>query len=166
MRHGSVRIVGTDTPCRSDQLEFAILDPAQTVTGGPVYGPKGTSSTVTLVATNRSDTACSVRGRPAFTLYDAAGTTISAPYMDAQKQLGAGWQSPPPVTTVTLAPGARATAALYWDLGCGPTATALRITLPATGDSVTVPLPRGWPPPKCWSTSDPGALAAEPFTAN
>lgn len=36
--HGSVRIVGTDTPCRSDQLTFAVPDPAQIVTGGPVYG--------------------------------------------------------------------------------------------------------------------------------
>lgn len=159
--HGTIRMIGADTPCRENQLTLTIPDPARTVTGGPVVPGKGTSTTVSLLATNRSKTTCSVRGRPTFTLY-GNGSKLSATYADAQYR-GPPDASPPPVTTVSLAPGKSATATLYWDLGCGQTATSAHLSLPATGASFTVTPAHGWPPPKCWSSNDGGALAADPF---
>lgn len=153
---GSVDVVRPQPPCQIDQLALTIPGPATVVTGKPSYNPKGQSSQVVLVVTNRAAADCTVGGKPVIILYDEQRRPIAARDVDDPT-------SPGPV--VVLAPGGQAAADLYWHLGCGPAAGSVRVLLPGAGPPVVVVPDQPWgPPPTCFSPGAAGELAAEPLT--
>ena len=164
---GSVEVVGADTPCTSAQLTAAITGPGS-VPGPPnMYGLKGVATDVPLTLTNRSSSACSVRGAPKVSISDAHGAALNLTTVD-QGPIELG---PVPVTPtlVVLAPGASATTHLYWYLPwCAPdpNPVTVTITLPANGATAAAAPTAGWNPPACKDWGGPkvgGQTSADPL---
>jgi hypothetical protein len=162
---GSVEVVGADKPCASDQLTAVIAGPA-TVPGPPnLYGMKGIATDVSLTLTNRSATACSVRGAPTVAISDSRGSPLKLAGVD-QRAIAQGGN--PATPTVVLAPGASATTHLYWYLPwCAPdpNPVTVTVTLPANGAAVSATPVGGWTPPPCRSgaAARPGETSADPL---
>ncbi len=163
---GSVEIEGTDTPCASDQLAATIAGPGTTPGPSNMYALKGVATEVSLTLTNRSATACSVRGAPIVAISESGGSPLKLSGVDeGQAEMSPVVVTPP---TVVLPPGAAAATHLYWYLPwCAPdpNPVTVTITLPANGATATATPTGGWSPPPCksWSAGMPGETSADPL---
>ncbi|HEV2256427.1 MAG TPA: DUF4232 domain-containing protein [Streptosporangiaceae bacterium] len=166
--HGSLRIFGHDTPCRSAQLRATITGPGR-IPGPPnVLGAKEIATEVPLDVTNISGQPCSVDGVPSVSIRAADGSDLGLRQVLSQQF------SPQPVlwpeTAITLAPHTgTAQTTLYWYLPwCGPdpNPVTVTITFPANNAAITVTPTGGWNPPPCHraspgSQSNPGLVSAD-----
>jgi hypothetical protein len=130
---------------------------------GPRVSPMTGEHAVLYALANRGPAACTVRGYPQVTLYDAHGRILPFRYADGG---GAYVTSRKPVTVV-LAAGATAyvlVAKYRCDLGIAQNAATIRLALPASGGQVlTARQPVAVPGPPGFSycrggPHDPGQL--------
>ncbi len=108
-------------PCAASALVLRAGTPVSPMTG---------EHAVSYALANRGQVACTVRGYPRITLFDARGQALPFRYADGG---GAYVTSRRPVTVV-LAPGASGyigVAKYRCDLGIARTAAAIRLALPA-----------------------------------
>ncbi len=108
-------------PCAASALVLRPGTPVSPMTG---------EHAVSYALANRGQVACTVRGYPRITLFDARGLALPFRYADGG---GAYVTSRRPVTVV-LAPGASGyigVAKYRCDLGIARTAAAIRLALPA-----------------------------------
>jgi hypothetical protein len=122
---------GTSTTAASDRCTSGQLS----VSVGFAQGAAG-NIYVPVVLTNHGTTTCVIRGFPGVSLLDAAGNPIGSPATRDASQA---------VTSVTLAPGARASTIVHTldqgiaPGGCRAASTSLRIYPPGQTASLTVP---------------------------
>jgi len=170
--HGSVRVIGHDTPCTAPQLTAAITGPGR-VPGPPnVLGEKGLATAVPLTVTNVSAQPCSVYNAPGIAMRAADGRTLTlkqAPYQN--------FELPPPrplPRVIILAPRTgTARTTLYWYLPwcrADPNPVTVLLTLPASRAPLSVAPAGGWAPPACRGGTpsrhrNPGEVSADPFQA-
>jgi Protein of unknown function (DUF4232) len=162
-----IQVDGADTPCTTDQLSAAITGPG-VVPGWPnMYGAKGAATAVGLTLTNRSTTACSVRGTPVVTLTASAGQELDLTQADQREMARTPTIVPAP--TVVLAPGGTATTQLYWYsdwCGADPSPLTVTVTLPTNGAAANATPVGGWRPPPCRDgPNGRGQVGADPLQA-
>jgi hypothetical protein len=157
-----VQVHGNDHPCTSAQLAATAPNAATPFSGSGIYSVKDAGTTLDVVVTNTSSTACTLQGSPRVRILSSEGTDLGVEFVTHGVDLG---PPPPAPARVTLDPGQTASSTVAWHskwCAANPNPVRVELTLPINSNIVTVTPTHGWAPPACTGFSW-NAVSSAPF---